>query len=184
MAWATASKSNGSEPMTAEADRSWQRPDAATLKQRARRGLKAIRDRACAAFALARRAPALPPRLLQPDAAHRRAQSDRARHPRLGHPLSQPVPRRADRRQGAEPAHARRDHRPRHRRLGRRRHRRSPTRPGEAARERTGPSGGAADDALPNSLEFTIDPERAAPILRRWSSRPEAAPASTTATAR
>src|SRR6476646_2018571 len=31
--------------MTAEADRSWQRPDAATLKERARRVLKATRDR-------------------------------------------------------------------------------------------------------------------------------------------
>ena len=31
--------------MTAEADRSWQRPDAATLKERARRALKVVRDR-------------------------------------------------------------------------------------------------------------------------------------------
>jgi two-component system, OmpR family, sensor histidine kinase ChvG len=36
--------------MTAEADRSWQRPDAATIKDRARRALKAVRDRALAGF--------------------------------------------------------------------------------------------------------------------------------------
>ena len=41
MAWATASKSNGRRPMTAEADRSWQRPDA----QRS----KSARAAACAA---------------------------------------------------------------------------------------------------------------------------------------
>src|ERR687892_2380550 len=37
--------------MTVEADRSWQRPDAATLKERARRVLKGARDRALAGFA-------------------------------------------------------------------------------------------------------------------------------------
>ena len=36
--------------MTVEADRSWQRPDAATIKDRARRALKAVRDRALAGF--------------------------------------------------------------------------------------------------------------------------------------
>ena len=36
--------------MTAEADRSWQRPDAATLKARARRVLKAARDRGLRGF--------------------------------------------------------------------------------------------------------------------------------------
>jgi len=36
--------------MTAEADRSWHRPDAATLKARARRSLKAIRDRGLRGF--------------------------------------------------------------------------------------------------------------------------------------
>ena len=36
--------------MTAEADRSWHRPDAATLKARARRALKAIRDRGLRGF--------------------------------------------------------------------------------------------------------------------------------------
>ena len=36
--------------MTAEADRSWQRPDAATLKARARRALKVVRDRGLRGF--------------------------------------------------------------------------------------------------------------------------------------
>ena len=40
----------GSKLMTAEADRSWHRPDAATLKARARRALTAIRDRGLRGF--------------------------------------------------------------------------------------------------------------------------------------
>ena len=41
MAWATDSKNSGQQPMTAEADRSWQQADAATLKERARRAWRA-----------------------------------------------------------------------------------------------------------------------------------------------
>ena len=43
---------------------------------------------------------------------------------------------------------------------------------------------GALNGALPNSLEFTIDPERAAPILRPLVDRPAAAHESTIATGR
>src|SRR3990170_7179193 len=36
--------------MTAEADRSWQRPDAARFKERARRALRIVRDRTASGF--------------------------------------------------------------------------------------------------------------------------------------
>ena len=54
--------------------------------------------------------------LLQPHPPHRLSQPRRAARPRRRHSVSHPVPRRADRRAGAEPARAGRDHRRRHRR--------------------------------------------------------------------
>ena len=127
MASATGSRSDGLKLIDDRRGRQvLARPDAATLKARARRGLQAIRDRGLRGFALARRA--LCPSGHGFSSLTRRIvvlNLDRPGHPRLGHPLSQPVPRRADRRQGAEPAHARRDHRPRHRRFRDGRHRRS-----------------------------------------------------------
>ena len=52
--------------------------------------------------------------------------------------------------------------------LGRRRYRPGPARSREAARERDRARRAPADDdALAGTLDFTIDPERAAPILRR-----------------
>ena len=80
-------------------------------------------------------------------------------------PLSQPVPRGPDRRAGAEPADAGRDHRRRGRRLRHRRHRLDHHRPRQAAaapgrRERSA----WATTACSNS---PINPERVAPLLRR-----------------
>ena len=80
-------------------------------------------------------------------------------------PLPQPVPRRADRRAGAEPAHPGRDHRRRDRRLRHRRHRLDHHRPRQAAAARRPARAWAwATTACSNS---PINPERVAPLLRR-----------------
>jgi hypothetical protein len=57
-------------------------------------------------------------RLFQPDQAHPVPQPRRTRRAGLGHPLHQPVPRRADRCARRKPDDAGRDHRGRDRRLG------------------------------------------------------------------
>ena len=110
---------------------------------------------------------ARPPRLLEPHAPHRRPQSRGAGRPRLRHPLSQPVPRRPDRRAGREPPDPGRDHRRGDRRIGdRRRPTRSPSIPTSCSTSRPGRALSPADGGF-DSLEFPINPERVAPILRR-----------------
>ena len=82
-------------------------------------------------------------------------------------PLPQPVPRGPDRRARAEPADAGRDHRRRHRGLGHGRDRRDHGRSREAAAARAGPEPPAPATRMPPSLEFSINPERVGPVLRR-----------------
>ena len=100
------------------------------------------------------------------DAPHRRPQSRRPRRAAARLSLSQPVPRRPDRRAGAEPADARRNHRRGRRRLGDRRDRFDHHRSGKAAAARARRKLGIADESRP-SLEFSINPERVGPVLRR-----------------
>ena len=86
------------------------------------------------------------------------------------HPLSQPVPRRADRCPRRKPDDAGRDHRRRDRRVGDGRDRFDHASIPEkllAAAGRREP--GAGSDQLDN-LEFPINPERVAPVLRRLMS--------------
>ena len=106
-------------------------------------------------------------KVLEPDAAHRPSQH---RGPaRAGHQHSLPVaiPRRPDRRARAEPAGAGRDHRGRDRGVGHRRDRQrsrsiptscSSCRPAKATARKT---------SRCSALEFPINPERVAPVLRR-----------------
>ena len=74
-----------------------------------------------------------PARVVQPRPPHRRAEPRGPHRAAARLPLPQPVPRRADRRAGAEPAHAGRDHRRRGGRLRHRRHRLDHHRPRQAA---------------------------------------------------
>jgi DNA-binding winged helix-turn-helix (wHTH) protein len=77
-------------------------------------------------------------RALEPDAAHRLPQRRRPARARGRHPLPVAVPRRPDRRAGAEPARPGRDHRRRDRRLRHRRDRRHHHRSRPAARTAAG----------------------------------------------
>ena len=154
--------------MTAEADRSWQRPDAATLKRaRAPRSCGSVRDRTLRGFGwLAEHLPfrhgfsSLTRRIVVLNLIglailvsgilylnQFRAGLIDAKVQSLltqGEIIARAIAA-----------------------LGRRRHQRSSARSREAARTGAGPGAGRRRRSS-NSLEFTIDPERAAPILRRW----------------
>ena len=105
-------------------------------------------------------------KLLEPHAPHRVPQYRRPARPGHRHSLPLAIPRRPDRRARAEPAGAGRDHRRRYRGLGHRRARHH--------RHRSGPAAGTAgrrklrpDRRRAVGLEFPINPERVAPVLRR-----------------
>ena len=107
------------------------------------------------------------PLFLLADAPHRRAQPRRPPRAAGRLPLSQPVPRRHHRCAGAEPADAGRDHRGRHRGFGdRRRPTRSPSIRKSCCSSLRRRRRGHRATSRP-SLEFSIDPERVGPVLRR-----------------
>ena len=105
--------------------------------------------------------------LVEPDAAHRSAQHRRAARAGHQHPLSVAIPRRPDRRARAEPAGAGRDHRRRDRGLGDGRDRHaSRSIPTSCSSCRPARATARSTRRCP-ALEFPINPERVAPLLRR-----------------
>ena len=129
---------------------------------RSLRGFARVGRVAAARLAILRHA-----KLFEPHPAHRRPQRRRAARALHRHHLSVAVPRRADRRAHPEPAGAGPDHR--------RRHRDSATvetdssitlDPDKLQNLQPGESYGPSEDAL-YGIDFPINPERVAPILRR-----------------
>src|SRR5512141_953379 len=153
--------------MTAEADRSWQQPDAATLKARARRALKVVRDRGLRGFSwLSEHLPfrhgfsSLTRRIVvlnliglailvsgilylnqfRAGLIDAKVQSLLTQGEIIAGALAASA--------GVDTDQVQLD-------------------PEKLLETESGPSASPDDDALSGSLEFTIDPERAAPILRR-----------------
>ena len=117
------------------------------------------------------------------DAPHRRSQSRRPRRAAARLSLSQPVPRRPDRRAGAEPADARRDHRRGDRGLGhRRRPMRSPSIRKSCCSSRPAKATASPTKAGRRSNSRSI-PNASARCCAGSCRRRAPAPASTTATA-
>ena len=129
---------------------------------------KARHRRAGAAARLAapRRSVFLRAQLLQPHPPHRLAESRRPDRAGREHSLSLAIPRRPDRRTRAKPAVDRRNHRRRHRGTGDHRNQHHHHRPRPPARSQAGRNLRRARRRF-SGLDFPINPERVAPVLRR-----------------